>query len=199
MAINLEKGQKISLEKTAGTTLTRVFMGLGWGQKKVKKSGFLGFGAGESLEDVDLDASCLLYSGSQRVDQVWFRQLASQDGSIKHSGDDRRGGGQAAADNEQIAIDLAQLPSQVDTLIFTVNSFTGESFEGVPDAFCRLVDATGNREIARFNLTLEGQGNTGLVMAKLVRSGNDWQMQAIGEQGRGRTFEELAPIIDRHL
>lgn len=34
MAINLEKGQKISLEKEAGGTLTKVVMGLGWDAKQ---------------------------------------------------------------------------------------------------------------------------------------------------------------------
>ena len=40
MAVNLQKGQKISLEKEAGTGLSRVFMGLGW--DVAKKGGFFG-------------------------------------------------------------------------------------------------------------------------------------------------------------
>ena len=40
MALNLEKGQKISLSKEAGGSLTKVTMGLGW--DAVKKGGMLG-------------------------------------------------------------------------------------------------------------------------------------------------------------
>ncbi|MEY3281422.1 MAG: tellurium resistance protein, partial [Pseudomonadota bacterium] len=62
MAINLEKGQKISLAKESGTTLTKVVMGLGWDAKQNEnKGGLLGglFGGGSSEVDIDLDASCI--------------------------------------------------------------------------------------------------------------------------------------------
>ena len=80
MAVSLQKGQKISLDKEAGVKLTKIIMGLGW--DGVKSKGFLGFGGGKSV-DIDLDASCILFDvqGNQ-VDAVWFRQLKSQDGSI---------------------------------------------------------------------------------------------------------------------
>ena len=90
MAISLQKGQRISLEKEAGRGLNQVVMGLGWGMKQVQTRGFLGFGAGTRQEAVDLDASCLLFDANGAlVDTVWFRQLQSHCGSIHHSGDDR--------------------------------------------------------------------------------------------------------------
>ena len=200
MAINLQKGQRISLEKEAGHGLSRVVMGLGWGMKQVQSRGFLGFGGGARQEAVDLDASCLLFDASGGlVDTVWFRQLESRCGSIRHSGDDRSGGGVEGADNERIAIDLSRVPATVQTLIFTVNSFSGESFAGIPNAFCRLVeDGTGN-EVARFDLSLEGGGHTGLMMTKLYRHNNEWKMQAIGESAEGRTFHDLLPALRPYL
>jgi tellurium resistance protein TerZ len=45
MSVNLQKGQKISLEKEAGGALSRVTMGLGWDVAKSK--GFFGFGGGK--------------------------------------------------------------------------------------------------------------------------------------------------------
>ena len=54
MAINLQKGQKISLEKEAGGALASVVMGLGW--DVAKKKGLFGFGGGN--QSIDLDASC---------------------------------------------------------------------------------------------------------------------------------------------
>lgn len=200
MAINLQKGQRISLEKEAGRSLSQVVMGLGWGMKQVQTRGFLGFGAGTRQEAVDLDASCLLFDASGNlVDTVWFRQLKSQCGSVQHSGDDRSGGGDASAENERISIDLTRLPATIQSLIFTVNSFSGEGFAGIPSALCRLVDGASHSEIARFDLSLEGGNYTGLIMTKLYRHANEWKLQAIGEHASGRTFHELLPAIRPYL
>jgi tellurium resistance protein TerZ len=194
MAINLEKGQRISLAKEAGSGLAKVFLGLGWGRRK--KKGF--FGSKEV--DVDLDASCLMFDGSGNlVDTVWFRQLKSKCRTVQHSGDDRAGGGSADDDNERIQVDLKSLPANVQQLVFTVNSFLGDSFQGIPNAFCRLFDVDGKKEIARFNLSLDGGSHTGLIMAKLSRQSGEWEMQALGTHGEGRTFEELMPNIQRLL
>lgn len=200
MAVNLQKGQRISLEKEAGHGLSQVIMGLGWGMKQVQSRGFLGFGAGARQEAVDLDASCLLLDASGKLlDTVWFRQLASQCGSVRHSGDDRSGGGAAGDDNERISIDLNRVPATAQTLIFTVNSFSGESFVGIPSAFCRIVDGANGSEIARFDLSLEGGQYTGLIMTKLYRHNSEWKLQAIGEHASGRTFHDLLPALQPYL
>lgn len=192
MAVNLSKGEKISLEKAGGAGLSKVALGLSWGMREKK-----GFFRTKKIE-VDLDASCLLFSGQNAVDVVWFRQLQSNCGAVRHSGDDRSGGGNSA-DNEVISVNLNQLPGHVNTLIFTVNSFLNDSFSGIPDATCRLLDGTNGRELARFNLSLEGGDHTGMVMAKLYRDGGGWHMQAIGDKGYGRTFQDMGPLIGRYL
>jgi tellurium resistance protein TerZ len=200
MAINLQKGQRISLEKEAGGSLNRIYMGLGWGMRKTTSKGFLGLGGGEKAVAVDLDASCLLFDqAGELVDQVWFRQLQSKSGAVVHSGDDRSGGGGADDENERITINLTDMPSNIQALIFTVNSFTGESFAGIPNAFCVITDAASNKEIARFNLSLEGGNYTGLIMTKLYNHNGDWKVQAIGENGQGRTFVDLLPAIKPYL
>ncbi|MBQ5941150.1 TerD family protein [Massilia sp. AB1] len=194
MAVNLQKGQKISLEKEAGGSLNRVTMGLGWDVAKSK--GFFGFGGGKS-ESVDLDASCVLFDESNRpVDVVWFRQLKSRDGSISHSGDNRTGAGDG--DDEQIVVELNRVPESVRSLVFTVNSFTGQNFSTVENAYCRLVNAANSQEVARFNLSVQGS-HTAQIMAKLYRHNGEWKMHAIGENGVGRTFDDLMPQIVPHL
>ena len=200
MAINLQKGQRINLEKEARRGLSRVVMGLGWGMKQVQSRGFLGFGAGTRQEAVDLDASCLLFDVSGTLmDTVWFRQLKSRCGSIQHSGDDRSGGGEAGSENERITIELDRVPAMVQTLIFTVNSFSGEGFTGIPSAFSRLVDGGDSSEIARFDLSLEGGDDTGMIMTKLYRHNSEWKLQAIGERASGRTFHDLLPALRPYL
>jgi tellurium resistance protein TerZ len=193
MTVSLVKGQKISLEKEAGKSLTKVVMGLGWDALKPK--GLLGmFSAGGAI---DLDASCVLFDeAGQIVDTVWFRQLKSSDGSIIHTGDNRTGAGDG--DDEQIIVDLPNVPTNVQSLVFVVNSFTGQTFSQVKNAYCRMVDQSSNREIAKYDLSCTGS-HTGQVMAKVYRHNGEWKMHALGENSHGRTFQDMLPLMQGHL
>jgi tellurium resistance protein TerZ len=192
MTVSLTKGQTVSLVKRGGGTLTRVRMGLGW--DAVKKKGMFG---GMKSQSIDLDASAMLFDGSgQLVDAVWFKQLRSKDGSIQHTGDNLTGAGEG--DDESIIVDLTGVPAQVQTLVFVVNSFTGQNFSQIENAFCRLVDSTDESEIARYELTGSGTHNS-QVMAKVTRDGSGWSMTAIGATANGRTFKDLLPAVTPHL
>jgi len=194
MGVNLTKGQKISLSKEGGGDLSRIAVGLGWGKRTIHSKGFFGIGAGVKQEDVDLDASCIMYDvNKQPVDSVWFRKLKSQDGSVVHTGDDLVGGGGEQEPNEIINVDLPRVPPQVQSIVFVVNSYSGHTFDGVPFAFCNIVDATKSQEIARYNLTTDGGAHIGFVIAKLYRRDNEWKFHAIGERSSGRTINEIQP------
>jgi len=197
MAISLAKGQKISLEKSSDAGLSRVIMGLGWDAKKVKTGGFLGMFAKETTQSIDLDASCVMFDAAgAQTDTVWFRQLASKCGSVSHTGDNRTGDGDG--DDEQIIVELGRVPANVKHLVFVVNSFTGQSFDQIDNATCRLVDARGDKELLRYELSGSGSHNA-QVMLRLYREGGGWQVHAIGEKASGRTFEALLPAIRPHL
>lgn len=189
MAISLSKGQTISLKKeTSG--LAAVRMGLGW--DAAKKKGFWKSIMGGDAPSVDLDASCILFDEQKdEVDIVWFRQLASNDGSIQHSGDNRTGDGDG--DDESIVVNLRTLPARVRHLVFTVNSFTGQSFNEVDNAVCRLLDHANGREIVRFELAEKG-AHTGVVMAVLSRTDSMWTMKAVGSIANGRTVRDLIQV-----
>ena len=193
MSVSLSKGQKINLEKEGGGALGKVTMGLGW--DAIKTKGFLGFGS--KSEAVDLDASVVMFDdGNRPVDVIWFRQLRSKDGSVVHTGDNRTGAGDG--DDEQINVDLNAVPATVKSLVFTVNSFTGQTFSQVENAYCRLIDANNGQEVARFNLSVQGP-HSAQIMAKVYRHNGAWKMHAIGENGNGRTFDDLLPQISAHL
>jgi tellurium resistance protein TerZ len=193
MAINLQKGQKISLEKEAGSALTKIVMGLGW--DALKKKSFLGFGGGS--QEIDLDATCILFDDAKElVDVVWFKQLKSKDGSIVHTGDNRTGAGDG--DDEQIIVDLSKVPTSVKSIVFVVNSFTGQNFSQIENAFCRIVNMANNKEIAKYNLSCQGS-HSAQVMSKVYRHDGQWKMHAIGENGNGSTFEQLLPLILPYL
>ncbi len=190
MAISLIKGQKISLTKESGSALTKVTMGLGW--DAVKKKSILGmFGGGDN--SIDLDASAVLFDADKKtVDVIWFKQLKSKDGSIVHTGDNLTGEGDG--DDEQIIVDLAKVPASVTSIVFTVNSFRGQTFNEVDNAFCRIVNNANNTEIARYTLS-GGGAHSAMIMAKLYRHGDEWKMHAIGEPTSGKTVDALIPAM----
>jgi tellurium resistance protein TerZ len=188
MSVNLSKGQKVSLAKQGGGTLAQVRMGLGW--DAVKKKGLFG---GSKSQSIDLDASALLFDASGNlVDQVWFQQLRSKDGSIQHTGDNRTGAGDG--DDESVKVDLSRVPAAVANVVFTVNSFTGQDFSQIENAFCRLIDEATGSEIARYELTGSG-GHNAQIMAKVSRDGAGWSMTALGIPASGRTFRDLLPAL----
>jgi tellurium resistance protein TerZ len=192
MSVSLTKGQTVSLKKNDGGTLTHVRMGLGW--DAVAKKSFFG---GMKSQSIDLDASAVLYdAGRKVVDQVWFNQLKSKDGSVQHSGDNLTGDGEG--DDESITVRLDELPGNVNTMVFLVNSFTGQNFSQIENAFCRLVDESTGQEIARYDLTGSGT-HTAQVMAKVTRDGGGWSMTAIGQIANGKTFKDLLPAIQPTL
>jgi tellurium resistance protein TerZ len=188
MSVSLSKGQKVSLTKREGGTLSRVRMGLGW--DAAKKKGLFG---GMRSQSIDLDASALLFDAQGTLlDQVWFQQLRSKDGSVQHTGDNLTGAGEG--DDESIRVDLAGLPAAVQSIVFTVNSFTGQDFSQIENAFCRLIDETNEAEIARYDLSGSGRHNA-QIMAKVARDGAGWSMTALGIPASGRTFRDLLPAM----
>lgn len=190
MSINLSKGQKISLSKDSGA-LTEVRMGLGWDPITVKKGLFR---KAAPAAAIDLDASVvMLDSAGNVVDTVWFRQLRSKDGSIEHTGDNTTGDGDG--DDESIRVNLASVPAGVQTLAFTVTSFSQQGFGDVANAFCRVIDErAGGTEFARYDLSAQG-AHQAMVIAKVYRSGSEWTMTALGETGAGKTVMEILPLV----
>ncbi|EHB59485.1 stress protein [Mycolicibacterium rhodesiae JS60] len=189
--VNLSKGQRVSLRKDDGVALTQIRMGLGW--DPIKQRGMFG----NRTPDIDLDASAILFADQQVADVCYYGQLASKDGSIRHQGDNLTGEGEG--DDEVINVDLTRVPAYVTTVIFTVTSYRGHTFDMLSNAFCRLVDATTNAELARYTLQGAGMHYTGMVMAKFFRVGQEWKMQAIGEGITAKHAGEAIPQITRFL
>ncbi|MFZ4856758.1 MAG: TerD family protein [Desulfuromonadaceae bacterium] len=183
-SVSLVKGQKISLEKQAGAPLKKIIMGLGWD-------------VSDDDYDIDLDASCVMFDKRKNVvDAVYFGQLESKEGSIVHTGDNLTG--QGDGDDEQIIVDLSRVPENVKYLVFVVNSYQGDTFDEVDDAFCRIVNQSNNKEIARYNISCQGS-YTALIMAKLYREDNEWKMQALGVNCDGEVYDEVIPDMQTIL
>lgn len=187
MSVTLSKGQSVSLAKEAGGTLTKVRLGLGWDARLVK-----GLFGKMKEQSIDLDASALLRRPSG-FEIVFYGQLDSRDGSVHHTGDNRTGAGDG--DDESIIVDLTRVPSDVDEIYFTVNSFSGETFDQIENAFVRVVDSQSHdRELARFSLSGSGR-HTAMVMAKVRRTSLDWEFTAIGRPANGKTANQLIEVV----
>ncbi|MEY9872750.1 tellurium resistance protein TerZ [Streptacidiphilus sp. MAP12-33] len=192
MSVSLSTGQRIRLEGPEGEAGPPVIrLGLGW--QGAPRKGF--FGGRRREREVDLDASAVLYASRTLADVVFFRHLVSNDGSVRHAGDRRSGG----LDTESISVDLGRVPPHITQIVFTVNSYNGQSFAEVQRFHCRLVDEASGAELARFTLNGGGE-HSGQVMAKVDRDEDGaWQLTAIGVPAQGRTFQEMLPVIEQYL
>jgi tellurium resistance protein TerZ len=163
---------QLSSGETYDISATRVRMGIGWDEDP---------GAGYARtgrREVDLDATALQFTGSQLFDLAFYNNLATRDGSVTHQGDNQSGTGEG--DDESILVDLGRVHGPVDTILFLVSSYMGQSLAWVANAYCRLVDDETDEELARFTLTFSIE-ETGAVLALLRRTPSGWALHAVGE------------------
>lgn len=195
MAINLQKGQKISLKKEA-PKLQQLMCGLGWDVAEKK-----GFWQGLTQANFDLDASvlCLNEKGKlgKNQDIVYFANLRHYSDAIIHLGDNLTGDGDG--DDEEVTVNLPLVPKNIHKLVFVVNIYEAskrkQDFAQVKNAFVRLVDVTNRQEIARYTLSGDQyQGQTGMIMAEITRQGDDWEMTAKGDGLKVTGLGDLAKI-----
>ena len=115
MGVSLSKGGNVSLTKEA-PGLTAVVVGLGWDARSTTGTEF------------DLDASAILCNASGKVVSdahfVFFNNMKSPDGSVEHTGDNLTGEGEG--DDEQVKVNLAGVPAEVDKIVFPVSIYEAE-------------------------------------------------------------------------
>ncbi|OPC81660.1 chemical-damaging agent resistance protein C [Embleya scabrispora] len=174
MAVSLSKGGNVSLTKEA-PGLTAVVVGLGWDLRTT------------TGEDFDLDASAIVVNATGKVysDQhfVFFNNMKTPDGTVEHTGDNRTGEGEG--DDEQIKVNLAGLPADVDKVVFPVSVYDADnrkqSFGQVRNAFIRVLNAADNVELARYDLSEDASTETAMLFGELYRAGTDWKFRALGQ------------------
>ncbi len=189
--LDLLPGQVVRLRTGAGPTLDMVRLGLGWDPVPGHTL------AGGAATPADLDAAALMFDHDHHLlDAVYFAQLSSNDGAVRHLGDSMTGEG--GGENEVVTVDLSRIHPQVATVILVVTSYHGHSFDSIRNAFCRVVDAGTGAELA--HLDLHGGGpHTGMVMAKLYLAATGWKMQAIGEPIYATHPGEAVHQLTHHL
>ncbi|MEA3227776.1 MAG: TerD family protein [Campylobacterota bacterium] len=198
MAVNLSKGQKISLKKSNGSDLTSFCVGANWGA--IDKKGFFG---GTSKQAVDLDLSVGMFDANKNTaDVIYFGKLEAS--GVRHSGDDTTGDvdGDDGLDNEVVQINLSQIPANVDQLVFILNSFQGQDFATIPFASIRLYEGTPssvNDVVATYNIASDAQfaGSVSMVLGKLYRRNGEWKFSAIGEPTKDAKLEQTIQTVQQ--
>jgi tellurium resistance protein TerD len=56
-----------------------------------------------------------------------------------------------------------------------------QSFGQVSNAFIRVVNAAGESEIARYDLTEDASTETAMLFGELYRHGTEWKFRAVGQ------------------
>jgi tellurium resistance protein TerD len=174
MAISLQKGGNVNLSKEA-PSLKKMVIGLGWDPRATDGAAF------------DLDGSAFLLKADGKVrsdaDFVFYNNLKSTDGSVTHAGDNTSGAGDG--DDEKVMVDLSMVPPEVDKISIGVTIHEAEArkqnFGMVGKAYIRCLDANGDKEIARFDLSEDGSTETAMIFGEIYRAGAEWKFKAVGQ------------------
>ncbi|MDG4597090.1 MAG: TerD family protein [Candidatus Contendobacter sp.] len=174
MAISLQKGGNVSLSKQV-PGLKKVRFGLGWDLRKTDGA------------DFDLDASAFVLDGNGKVlsDQhfVFYNNPKDPSGAVAHKGDNRTGQGEG--DDEVIEIELGTMPPTAAKVAFVVTIHDAEArkqnFGQVGNAYIRSLNAEGEQEIARYDLSEDSSTETAMIFGELYRHNDEWKFKAIGQ------------------
>ncbi len=187
MAVSLKKGGNVSLSKEA-PGLSKITIGLGWDPRVTDGAEF------------DLDASVFVCGEDGKVISdkhfIFYNNTKSPDGSIEHTGDNRSGEGEG--DDEQVKIDLGAVPAEVKKLVFAVTihdaASRSQNFGQVANAFMRVINQDGEKELARYDLSEDYSTETAMIFGEVYRRNDEWKFKAIGGGFEGG----LGPLASSH-
>ena len=181
MAINLQKGQRVSLDSSMKLAL----VGLGWDTNRY-----------DGGADFDLDASAFLLGENGKLlrdeDFVFYNNLNGRDGAVVHTGDNLTGDGDG--DDEVIMIDFSKIPSEIKKIAICVTIHDAEArrqnFGQVSNAYIRIAKLsdefdTVGEPVLKFDLEEEFSIETALVVAEIYFKNGEWTFNAVaaGYQG----------------
>lgn len=181
MAINLQKGQRVSLD----SSMKHALVGLGWDTNRY-----------DGGQDFDLDASAFLLGANGKLlrdeDFIFYNNLESRNKAVVHTGDNLTGDGEG--DDEVILIDFSKMPSDVEKIAICVTIHDAETrrqnFGQVSNAYIRIAKLadefdTIGEPVLKFDLEEEFSIETALVVAEIYKKNGEWKFNAVaaGYQG----------------
>jgi stress response protein SCP2 len=185
MSVNLQKGQRVNLEKDGGGALKKVIVGLGWD-------------IADGGPDIDCDASAILCGADGKMtdskDVVFYNNQKHPSKSVYSTGDNRTGEGEG--DDEQIIVDLKKVPSKYQKIVFVVTIYNAhenkQDFGQIQNAFIRIIDADANKELMKYSLSESYPGKTAMIFGEIYRKDDSWKFSAIGEGTNDDGISEIA-------
>ncbi len=179
MPINLSKGQKVDLTK-GNPGLKKIMVGLGWDVN-----------AFDSGADFDLDAAAFMVGANGKCpteqEFIYYHNLSHPSEALKHMGDNLTGEGEG--DDEQIEVDLAKIPANIEKVAFTVTIYDADTrrqnFGQVNNAFIRIYNEETGEEMIRYDLGEDFSIETAAVFGELYKNAGEWKFNAIGNGFQG--------------
>ncbi|TGE31637.1 tellurium resistance protein TerD [Desulfosporosinus sp. Sb-LF] len=179
MAVRLSKGQKVDLTKS-NPNLKEIIVGLGWSSNPSASS-----------YNFDLDASAFLIGSNGKVkdesDFVFYNNPSGGQGSVKHSGDNKKGSGEG--DDERIRINLSAVPAYIERIAFTITindaQMKRQSFGDIKNSYVRILNSTTNELLLNYELGQEFSIETAVVAAEIYRNAGEWKFNAIASGFQG--------------
>ncbi|MEL1242762.1 TerD family protein [Flavobacterium sp. DGU11] len=174
MAINLQKGQRETLNAPKFT------IGLGWDTN-----------ASSTGAAFDLDASVFIMGDNKKLlaDEffVFYNNLKSPDEAVEHTGDNLTGDGDG--DDESIIVDLSKIDPRATEICVVVTIHDAEArkqnFGQVRNSFVRIVDASNNNELVKYELEEDFSIETAVEFGRIYKRNNEWKFEAVGVGMRG--------------
>lgn len=168
MAINLEKGQRQSIDAPKFT------VGLGWDSN-----------SSSTGEGFDLDASVFLVGANGKIPNdnhfVYYNNLKSPDGAVIHTGDNLTGAGDG--DDEKIQIDLSNISPDVTEISFVVTIHHADTrrqnFGQIRNSYIRILDQT-NTELVKYELDEDFSIETAVEFGRIYKRNSEWKFEAVG-------------------
>lgn len=207
--VNLSKSETINLSKSS-EGLKKVMIGLGWDEankNSTVKKGLITRLLGKSSEnsfDFDLDAWICFMKDDKTIttSKVYYgnRDISHKGVNfVHHCGDNLTGEGEG--DDEQIIVDLSNIPSKFNGLVIGVTIFRGskrnQSFGDIKNIFVRVVDQNNEFEICRYAESVSQQYKdcTTFIVGKIYNDKGDWKFKA---NGYGTKDEDIFTAVDNY-
>ena len=173
MAINLEKGQRQSIDAP------KFIVGLGWDSN-----------AAATGEPFDLDASVFLVGANGKIPSdnhfVYYNNVKSPDQSVIHAGDNLTGAGDG--DDEKIQVDLSKIADDILEIRFVVTIHHADTrrqnFGQIRNSFIRILDQS-NTELVKYELDEDFSIETAVEFGRIYKRNNEWKFEAVGIGTKG--------------
>lgn len=188
--LNMTKAQPEAL-----TDVTVLRVGVAWKTSGGGRKGLGGFI--KRAVGTDLDLACIALGGGEAKRLCWFDNLDAFDNGALVSGGDNRTG-KATGDDETIVAQLANIPTQIDTLVFVVSAFKkGVSFANVEGVTLNVYNDDSGQLIGSDMPTISSSGNA-CAVAKATRIGAGWEIEVLNAMATAGSKNELLALGQRH-